>query len=385
MTVIYDTGVDLSHTGGAVTHILEKAAALDRQGLSVEVWAHRRPGASRPSPVSIRQFAAPMRAPILRQLSYLAYEACAIGAVLRAPRRKTVLLARQRIFGAAVLLCAHWRRIPIVYEVNDDVFDQLRLAGKLSRGKQRVVGALLTAGARQATTALALTPQLKKMCVERYGMRESDVHVVPVGCDLTRFTPMNKKESQKRVGLDPTNRYVVNVSTFTPWAGIDFTIRLMPFLLAGEPRLRLVLVGDGATMKAVRALADGLGVSHAVLFVGAVTYERVPLYMNAAEACFCVKSEELMTTSPTRLYEYLGCGKPVFVTKGYRETVPTEALIEVSAREPEGAARTILELLADEPRCTRLAAEARAYAVAHTGWDSVARMVASVLNASPVH
>lgn len=384
MTVLYDTGVDLSQPGGAATHILEKAAALHRRDVDIEVWAHRRPGASRSSPVEIRQFAAPLRAPWLRRLSYLAYEAGATWAVLRAPRRGTVLLARQRIFGAGVLVCARLRRMPIVYEVNDDIFDQLALAGTLSPAKRYVVGTLLKIGARQATSILALTPQLKKLCVERYGIRDANVRVVPVGCDLARFTPMDAADCQERLGLDPALRYVANVSSFTPWSGIDLTIKLMPFLLAGEPRLRLLLVGDGTTMKAARALADALAVSHAVVFVGSVPYDRVPLYMNAAEACFCVKSEELMTTSPTRLYEYLGCGKPVFVTKGYRETVPTEALIEVSSRDLEGAARIVLDILTDGARRRGLGAEARTYAVSHAGWDAVAEIVASVITASTI-
>jgi glycosyltransferase involved in cell wall biosynthesis len=383
VNVIYDTGVDLSHTGGAVTHILEKAAALGRRDIAVEVWAHRKPGVSHPSAVHVRQFAAPLRRPVLRQLSYLAYEACAAWALLREPRVGTVLLARQRIFGASVLICARLRRIPVVYEVNDDVFDQLGLAGELSRTKRRVVGALLEAGARQANSVLALTPQLKNLCIERYDIASPRIHVVPVGCDLTRFTPMDKKTCKASIGLDPDCRYLVNVSSFTPWSGIDLAIRLMPMLLAEEPKLRLLLVGDGATMKAERALADELGVSGAVVFVGSVPYERVPLYVNAADACFCVKSEELMTTSPTRLYEYLGCGKVAFVTKGYKRTVPTDALIEVSARDLAGSTATILELLTDETKLGELEAGARAYAVAHAGWDAVAEMVARVLVTQP--
>jgi glycosyltransferase involved in cell wall biosynthesis len=98
-------------------------------------------------------------------------------------------------------------------------------------------------------------------------------------------------------------------------------------------------------------------------------------------ACFCVKSEELTTTSPTRLFEYVACGKPVFVTKGYRDSVPCEALIEVSQGDLDGAAQRVLRIFRDASVRDRLATTAREFALQHASWDSVARRVKSVFEA----
>jgi glycosyltransferase involved in cell wall biosynthesis len=378
VNLIYDTGVDLAHAGGAVTHILEKASAIGRQGVRVEIWAHRTPETDRAMDIPMKQLGRPRARTILRHLSYLGYEARAAWTILMQPSG-TILLARQRIFGVAVLVCARIRGMPIAYEVNDNVLDQLRLAAKLSPFKGWLVDILLQAAARQATVALALTPQLKQLCIEHYRMTADTVHVIPVGCDLTRFSPMDSGQAQRQLGLDSGYRYLVNVSSFTAWSGIDFIISLMPLLLAADPKLRLILVGGGATLESCRALARRLSVDDAVVFVGPVPYASVPNYINASEVCFCVKSEELTTTSPTRLYEYLGCGKCVFVTRGYRNTVPCDALVEVSTNDPRATVRIVLDLLRDESLRHRLGQAARDYALQHASWQGVAARVTSIM------
>lgn len=380
MHIIYDTGVTLSGIGGAVTHILEKASAVASLGYPVEIWTSGTPKRAYHG-ITFKQFGTSNKHPLLRQLQYFRYEITAAISILCSKNRSdTVILARQRMFGLALLICAKMKHIPIVYEVNDCIPDQMRLAGKLSLVKSFFINRLLYHAARKATFVLALTEDLRQMCINTYHISPSTVGVIPVGCRTDLFKPMESSACKKSLQLDYQNRYLLNVSTFTPWAGIEFILNTIAPVLKKDLQLHLLLVGSGITKTSCENLTHELKIEHQVHFIGSVPYEKVPLYIGASDICFCVKSEKLLTTSPTRLFEYLSCGKPVFVTPGYKRSVSCEALIAISESATERSTASIITLLNDQDQLREYSLVAHQFAVENATWGKIADELIGVFN-----
>jgi glycosyltransferase involved in cell wall biosynthesis len=91
--------------------------------------------------------------------------------------------------------------------------------------------------------------------------------------------------------------------------GLDFLVRALPAVLAGNPEARLSLVGDGTEVEALRALAAGLGVAHAVEFHGRVPHDEVVRFL--ARAAVHVFPSVWCENSPLTCYECLLAGTPM--------------------------------------------------------------------------
>lgn len=120
------------------------------------------------------------------------------------------------------------------------------------------------------------------------------VQVLPCGVDLSRFEPIPRAEARARLGLDPGGAYVLFPSDPTrPEKRFDLARRLVAVLPAGgsaapagDPRVQLLSLGD-------------------------VAPERVPLYVNAANAVVIPSDREGFGLA---CLEALACDVPVLST-----------------------------------------------------------------------
>jgi phosphatidylinositol alpha-1,6-mannosyltransferase len=80
---------------------------------------------------------------------------------------------------------------------------------------------------------------------------------------------------------------IVCVSRFVERKGQDMLIRALPLVQRHVPDAALLLVGDGPMRKKLIGLADELGVSKDVIFVGPKPWEETPPYYAAGDV-FCM-------------------------------------------------------------------------------------------------
>jgi teichuronic acid biosynthesis glycosyltransferase TuaC len=193
------------------------------------------------------------------------------------------------------------------------------------------------------------------------------------GVDANRFRPTPKVEARTGLGLEPGLRYLLSVSHLVPRKGIDILIRALGLLHAqGKTETRLVVVGkggeEGDCEADLRQLAAELGLTHAVLFVGAVLNTDLHRYYSAADV-FCLASEK--EGWPNVVLEAMACSTPVvaFATWGVPEIIKGPDLgLLVQKREPEAFATGISTALEMNFSAARL----REYALANS-WSQVAQ------------
>jgi len=83
--------------------------------------------------------------------------------------------------------------------------------------------------------------------------------------------------------------------------------------IASDPRIKILMVGDGRRRKALEARIATLGLQSHFRFVGSVPPEDVPRYLGSADATILTLASDaaFVGVIPFRLQTYLGCGKPI--------------------------------------------------------------------------
>jgi teichuronic acid biosynthesis glycosyltransferase TuaC len=118
--------------------------------------------------------------------------------------------------------------------------------------------------------------------VPRRAVRGRPVAVLPCGVDMDRFVPVERDVARRELGLDPDDRY----------------------LLFPQDPGRAEKRYDRA-----RSIAQAVGVE--LLTLGSVPPERVPLYINAANAVLVTSEREGFGLA---VLEALACNVPVLAT-----------------------------------------------------------------------
>jgi glycosyltransferase involved in cell wall biosynthesis len=135
--------------------------------------------------------------------------------------------------------------------------------------------------------------------------------------------------------------------------------------LANLPETHLLIVGDGADVPILGALAAELGVAERVRFMGRVPHDRLRDIYGAADVSVLASAREGW---PNVLLESMACGTPAVATRvgGVPEIITRpDAGAIVDERSPEAFARALDQLLADPPARAATRAHAEEFS-----WDA---------------
>ncbi|MGD0842583.1 MAG: glycosyltransferase family 4 protein [Candidatus Acidiferrales bacterium] len=166
------------------------------------------------------------------------------------------------------------------------------------------------------------------------------------------------------------------VGYLLPEKGQELLVQALPAIFAAEPRIRLLLAGDGPLRARLEELAVQLGVRERIVFAGFV--ERIANVYAALDA-FVFPS--LAEPSGTSLLAAMAWGLPVAAVArgGVTEYVVDGANgLLIPAPEPQAIAAAVLRLRGDADLRSRLGARARADITARYATDV---MVARLLEA----
>ncbi len=229
---------------------------------------------------------------------------------------------------------------------------------------------------RDADAVISVSAPMAELAAE-LGVRRDRIHVIANGVNAELFRPMAKADARRRLGLREDRPLVVSIGHLKPVKGHEELIRALAKL---PSRVQLVIVGGepdrGAYRRRILALTGQLGLSDRVVLAGRQPYERIPLYLAAADASVLASRNE---GCPNVVLESLACGRPVVATRvgavpdilssdDYGRTVPVQS--------PDALAEAIEQVLAKP-----WSAEALGKCPSVRTWDSVARSVREVFQA----
>jgi glycosyltransferase involved in cell wall biosynthesis len=142
----------------------------------------------------------------------------------------------------------------------------------------------------------------------------------PWGVNLPRFAPgADSLDLRNRMGWEDSF-VVLSTRSWDPIYGVDVLLDAFRRAHAQNPRLRLMLLGDGSGASEVRQFISDEGLSDFVCLPGMVSHELLPGYFRAADVYLSCAYSDGTSVS---LLEAMATGLPVVVTyaPGNREWV----------------------------------------------------------------
>lgn len=185
-------------------------------------------------------------------------------------------------------------------------------AGLAKRSKVWAGRAVAGRYLRKANRIIAETEILKTAMAEHWRIAEQRISVVALGVDRTLFAPADQAAARSDIGISAD-------STVLLYCGVlDATHDLRPAVAAMKSaklrNVELHIVGDGTLRAELEQLAADNDTT--VKFHGRVPYERVPLYIAAADLCLAPYEPEAfpggqVAYSSLKIPEYMSVGRPV--------------------------------------------------------------------------
>jgi glycosyltransferase involved in cell wall biosynthesis len=219
--------------------------------------------------------------------------------------------------------------------------------------KSRLIRAFTGRVLEKVDLVYAVSQQMRDRIVGDFGIPPGKVRYLPIGIDTQAFAPGRREEEHGGSLVLFSNRGFYPVyDTRTLVAG---------FALAREmnPRLSLVLKGNGPDEGEIRRLVASMNLTGAVTFRERSPYTDVPGDLRRADIFISTATSD---GTPVSVLEAMSTGLPCIATRvgGVPEwIVDRENGLLIPPGDPEALSRAILSLAADPLLRGRLGARAR--------------------------
>jgi glycosyltransferase involved in cell wall biosynthesis len=215
--------------------------------------------------------------------------------------------------------------------------------------------------------AIAVSHSTRAFLVGERFVPESRVRVIWNGAPLGEFAPVGHDRAlrvRRELGLPDDALVVGTIGRLNAQKGHRFLVDAAARLLARQTDIRVLIVGDGDLMDALRQQTIDLGIADRVVFAGHRT--DIPDVLGALDV-FCISS--LYEGTPLALFEAMAAGRAVVSTSvdGCREVLEDGVSGLLAPPGDAAALAAALErVLADPALRTRLG---RAALAASRGYD----------------
>ena len=209
----------------------------------------------------------------------------------------TLIYERHAFFLCATAFLAQRRRIPLVVEVNELAGDERVRADPWLLPLARLADRLTF---QRASLIVTVSPHLRRR-ITALGIAPEKILVLPNAVSAESLdAPADGAPIRARHHC--ADAVVIGfVGWFVAWHRLDNLLTQFATLATDDPRLRLMLVGDGTLRETLAAQATALGIPDRVIFTGPVPHAEIPAHLAAMDICVVPHSNEYR--SPIKLFE----------------------------------------------------------------------------------
>jgi glycosyltransferase involved in cell wall biosynthesis len=290
------------------------------------------------------------------------------------------IIERLSLFGHVGVDLSEALGVPLIIEMNAPLVDEaeayrlLQLRALAREIERRVL--------RRADAVVVVSQALAQRLVET-GVELTKVHVVPNGADGAIFENVPPRESC-RARWDLDGAFVVGfVGSLKPWHGVDVLLRAFDRLRRDDPRVRLLIVGDGPSATSVRELAGDLDLGKSVVFTGVLPHEEIPAALGAMDVAVAPFVDVPgFYFSPIKMFEYMAAGLCVAASRlGQLAEVIEDSVngLLCDPDDPESLYRTLRKAQTDPELRRRLGSAARETVQVRYTWTHTARALTQVI------
>lgn len=180
--------------------------------------------------------------------------------------------------------------------------------------------------------------------------------------DTSTFNPVSQ---EVKAGLKQKYKFseatIVYAGKFSPEKEVDILVRAFAVVRKKVPGATLALAGHGGERPHLEAIAQELGISDGVKFLGTLTPVELA---EAFQASNVFSSASTSETQSLVLFQAMSCGIPAVAVawRAFIEYVPASVGFLAKPRDPNDLGEKLITLLEDAELCTKLGRGAREYA-----------------------
>ena len=289
-----------------------------------------------------------------------------------------VATSPQLLVGLSGLIIATFKRVPLVFEVRDLWPESLEAVGVSQKGSllvrvlSRIAGLLY----RGSDHIVVVTKAFKEHLQRHWNVPAEKISVVVNGVDDQFFRPQAADPAILRE-FDVDGRFVVGyIGTIGNAHGVETLVETARLLQESAPDIAILVVGEGADKQKLERLVAESRLENVKIFPGQPR-QRIPAIVAASQVCLVLlrKSELFKTVIPTKMLEFMSCGRPLVAgLEGESAELikAADAGICVTPGDAVALAEAI-HLLRNQPQCARQFADhGREFIVAKLSRQSTA-------------
>ena len=218
---------------------------------------------------------------------------------------------------------------------------------------------------------VAISQRMYHQIVALPGLSPKRITIIRTAVDCDAFYAPNQRDPcRSEFGMAPESPVIGYTGRLEKQKRLETLLKGFSLVLVRYPQARLMIVGEGSLSSKLKALANRLGISHAVIWTG--FRQDIPRLLAVMDIYVLPSSNEGFAAS---MLEAMAAGKPVIVTDvgGAREVVTDGRkgiLIPPGSASAIGTA--IIDLLDHPGKRTALSQAGRTHVVQEFG---VQRMV----------
>lgn len=198
---------------------------------------------------------------------------------------------------------------------------------------------------KNAGVVIALTEDMKKEMLKIYNR---DIIVIPNGLDILRFKNISKEKNRRLMNIANDEKIIIFVGRLHPVKGVEYLIEAMENIKQKNPKIRLIIVGDGSERDKLEQHVKKLDLEKNVLFVGEIPNENIPKYLALADVLVLPSLKEGF---PNIILEAMASDLPIVATNvgGIPEIIKNgENGFLVEPKKSKAIAEKVLLLIENE-------------------------------------
>lgn len=197
---------------------------------------------------------------------------------------------------------------PVVFthHTRYDLHLKAALPGWMEAAGQRLAGRYIPWFCSRCSLIIAPSPAIRARLVEaRVGSR---IETVPCGTDLTIFEEPRPTSHRRDLGFGDDEVVLIYVGRLAKEKNLDALLDVFSTSARRDPRLRLVLVGDGPERGRLERRLARSRWGHAVHLTGKIPHRSIPHWLQAADLFVTASQSEVC---PISVVEAMAAGLPV--------------------------------------------------------------------------
>ena len=320
------------------------------------------------------------RKPFERMLNHVSFCVSAALTGLFLPRPDVLIATSpQLLVGISGWWLARVKRVPFVFEVRDLWPESLVAVGMGNQRSflYRSLAIIANFLYRNSDRIAVVTPAFKDYLIEHARIEKDKIFVVQNGVETSLFDPTRaERDLKNELGLE--TRFVVSyIGTIGMAHGLETVLDTAAHLQQTHPEIVFLFVGEGSDKERVISVATSRKLNN-VRFMNEQPRDRIPDYIAASDVCLVLlkKSDIFKTVIPTKMLEFMSCGRPVVLgVDGQARKIIEDAGAGIFIR-PESASdltAALIQLYKDPRLRLELGRNGRIYILQHFSRQESAR------------